>query len=200
MEGEWVSVEEKRTEYYNEFEVKLLKKLTQQRDAAIIEQRELEENLLKAFPGDAPASADDGRDNISNTEDSKKEKFQPSGTHTMVLLGVLKTSRDHRENLYMLLNWWMKMPLVVVSVDYLKACGAVVHFMKELPGSVEELTRNHHLVSQCASPIDFDVDDEISLRSWFKDGIGIQEDVFATNKTNKDDNMDDLANLFRLMD
>jgi hypothetical protein len=31
----------------------------------------------------------------------------------------------------MMLNWWKNMPLVLVSPEYLQACGAKVYFLKD---------------------------------------------------------------------
>ena len=56
----------------------------------------------------------------------------------MVLLGTKKVQKwDHKSHCtkedyhFMLLNWWEGMPLVLVSRDYLVACGARIYMLKD---------------------------------------------------------------------
>jgi hypothetical protein len=58
--------------------------------------------------------------------------------HGMVLLGTKKVQQwDYKLNRmkedyhFMLLNWWEGMPLVLVSRDYLVACGAKIYMLKD---------------------------------------------------------------------
>jgi hypothetical protein len=64
---------------------------------------------------------------------TESNQSQHNGTHAMVMIGFrMETTADGKqERFYMLWNWWSSMPLVLVSLDYMKACQCKVFFLKE---------------------------------------------------------------------
>lgn len=54
--------------------------------------------------------------------------------HAMVLLGRINHPNRKRKTMYVLLNWWESMPLVVVSFEYMIACGCHMYYLNaEIP-------------------------------------------------------------------
>jgi hypothetical protein len=71
---------------------------------------------------------------VQNSKDESKLDSDAHGTHAMVMIGYLETGRwltfkrRQQKRLYVLWNWWAKMPLVLVSFDYLVACQCDIYF------------------------------------------------------------------------
>lgn len=83
--------------------------------------------------------------------------------HAMVLLAVIKRE-NARDDLYVLLNSWKQLPLVVVSPQYMAACGAEIVFtVCELSNNLENPRYNNVSMAECAN-VDFcdSNEDEIS--------------------------------------
>jgi hypothetical protein len=75
------------------------------------------------------------RQKEASLQNSKVEsEFDSKGTHAMVMIGYLETGRwltfkrRKQKRLYVLWNWWAKMPLILVSFDYLVACQCDIYF------------------------------------------------------------------------
>jgi hypothetical protein len=80
-----------------------------------------------------------------------------SGIHSMVLLGTYKEDRKAQFSegteehiLFMLLNWWSHMPLVLVSPGYLTACDATVYYLKDPLTESKDLKRKEGFVCECS--------------------------------------------------
>lgn len=58
----------------------------------------------------------------------------PRGQHAMVLVGARVDESGRR--LFLLQNWWKEKQFVEVDEEYLKRCGAVVHFITTPQSSV----------------------------------------------------------------
>ena len=50
------------------------------------------------------------------------------GLHAMLLLGSF-TEPEEGMTLYVMWNWWERMPLVAVSLEYMIACQCQVYFL-----------------------------------------------------------------------
>ncbi len=72
-------------------------------------------------------------------------------THAMVLLGY---TEKFGEPLFIILNWWKKMPLIGVSFEYILACGCKIRFLtKDLPEDVLQDKRTCGLLgAECSHP------------------------------------------------
>ena len=88
----------------------------------------------------------------SKPEPSQSQSEPGSGVHAMVLLGTY-TDPSNTVTYFVLLNWWWDMPLVVVSAEYLRACGAIIYFPKidiTKNPQPDEMPRRDGVVGECA--------------------------------------------------
>jgi hypothetical protein len=87
---------------------------------------------------------------------SKVDDQTPHTTkHAMVMIGsCLEKVNDSEKRLYLLLNWWKKMPLVLVSFEYLVSCQCSVFFCSShLPAAaLKNAIRNETLACECSFP------------------------------------------------
>jgi hypothetical protein len=73
-----------------------------------------------------------------------------SGQHAMVLLGTFVQGEDIY---FMLLNSWKSMPLILVSLGYLRTCKAKAYFLQRVLGKESKpLKRREGYVSECSFP------------------------------------------------
>jgi hypothetical protein len=74
------------------------------------------------------------------------DRTPSSGYHAMVLLGTLKEG----ENIsFLFLNSWPSMPLVLVSLGYLRTCKAKVYFLKRALSESTSFKRREGFVAEC---------------------------------------------------
>jgi hypothetical protein len=102
--------------------------------------------------------------NIWFNDDAKGISSAPTGsdqsrgpsTHAMVMIGSCSEFNDgEAKQYYMLWNWWQKMPLILVSFDYLVACQCTVYFMNnEISPEdlMDDVKRNDMLACECDFP------------------------------------------------
>lgn len=91
---------------------------------------------------------DEGNEGSDTEEQNDNAK---ASSHAMVLLGY--TTMDG-ETLYVLLNTWKKMPLILVSFDYMVACKCQITFLdQDLPENfLEEKKECGLLAAECSHP------------------------------------------------
>jgi hypothetical protein len=71
----------------------------------------------------------------------------------MVLIGSKNVSADGKDRLYILWKWWLNMPLCMVSLRYLVACGCHIHFLDSaLPRDLKNVEHMNALASDTAFP------------------------------------------------
>ena len=95
--------------------------------------------------------------------------------HSMVLLGTVREmsrrpsgyGKEEERVFFVLLNSWGNMPCVLVSIEYLRACGAYVNFIFKRLDQVPELERNFRLAGECS--FHEDGGDDSYFTSWEKE-------------------------------
>mmetsp|Transcript_11799 Transcript_11799/g.21252 ORF Transcript_11799/g.21252 Transcript_11799/m.21252 type:complete len:265 (+) Transcript_11799:3-797(+) len=168
-EGEFVKIQ--MTDELETYMKELQQKLARQQEEVKEEKRMVHERLKSYFGPDVSSGA-----NILKAP-SEKDKNPDELTnpnmifHAMVLVGGLtehvkvkdcsgKVKLKPKEH-FLLVNSWRNMPLVLVSSDYLAACGAEILFRQDAPLHVSRnITTNPALVVDCASPLPKDREDE----------------------------------------
>jgi hypothetical protein len=78
---------------------------------------------------DQNIGVNDDATGISSGPTGSDQSRGPSA-HAMVMIGsCTEITGGEAKQYYMLWNWWQKMPLILVSFDYLVACQCTVYFM-----------------------------------------------------------------------
>ena len=68
------------------------------------------------------------------------------GQHAMVLIGYRYENGQPR---YLFQNWWKNKPFVDVNVDYIEACGVILHFVETPQTQMGKFTSNMHNHVEC---------------------------------------------------
>ena len=76
----------------------------------------------------ASESSIDGENSKNRTTSHTNSNSQVHGLHAMLLLGSF-TEPEEGMTLYVMWNWWERMPLVAVSLEYMIACQCQVYFL-----------------------------------------------------------------------
>jgi hypothetical protein len=87
------------------------------------------QEILKLSPRDDNGEDDiDGENSKNRTTSHTNSNSQVHGLHAMLLLGSF-TEPEKGKTLYVMWNWWERMPLVAVSLEYMIACQCQVYFL-----------------------------------------------------------------------
>ena len=159
------------TDDLQNYGTELLEKWKMQVDEAMKEKEKSRETLIDHFP-DTPNDDTSGNvagkalsgmsDSDPSQEDPTEDPPGSGGLHAMVLIGGLEKynqvegkdgkTKWERKTLFFIVNSWATIPLVLVSADYLVACGAKVLFREKAPSrDVLDTQDNPSVVAHCSS-------------------------------------------------
>ena len=145
--GEWVSLQPETKK------IEELKRMREQWNDRWTKNRNAQDERMKGRVLFKSESKSDEVGTQPNT--SRNQNGDEQCTHAMVVLGGYK---DKNKFFFFLLNWWAKMPLVLVSADYLKACGCRVYFLMVEPEK-DEVERKDAQYAECNFPDGGEYDD-----------------------------------------
>jgi hypothetical protein len=116
-------------------------------DSSNQRQKKLPKNLFPGSPGTGAGSpSHTPRSSSSSTRNEHELQ------HAMVMLGGYQDDGKDDTPYIMLLNSWENMPLVLVSPEYLAACGATIWFSRSKLTSDTTVARKAGFVGMCGVP------------------------------------------------
>ena len=77
-------------------------------------------------------------------------------THSLVMLCAYRDPGDNGKRFFLMQNSWEWMPLVLMSAQYLAACGATVCFPDHKIGKAPAFERSSLPVTSCAMPLSYE--------------------------------------------